>query len=567
MKQFYYSLIIIVLSTMQSCSQKSDNHQFLDPTLPYLNLTEHPIWDEPVLDHNFSDVYYKAVEQSADSVENELSTRLIESDAPLSEYKKYIETMEKMPDSEFKNQILSEFYDNMLFIEEDQMSPAVIKLYLDKFYELAQGKHKVSQFAFFTYWQNSMVSYSNIAAIDSIHKEAQKLLKICHQQQLPLGVRVSYIALAYSFMELGDYRTAADQFEKADEIAESYYPRVLGKNWKEQPVDSCELLINYDLSFSHNALCHFKSADTIWLENHLDQMDFIVKSTSEQSLRMLLYNVIANYYNMIGDNKKCEETLSQFKKYIDSKDFERRAETEGEAQYAMNYYLKALARHLLNTGNYQDVIQIVEENPKSFGKLSYLYADALYNEERIPEAALLYKELYENDEKTINGLYRYTLKAFSDNIENERQQLELVYAQLEKQRLKIIYDTIILAFTILMIIGLAFFAHRQGVMHKRLKKAYEATEHANKVKDIFLKNMTHELHTPMNAVYGFAQILADRDIPLDEKSTRMMADGIKESAEHLNNLLDNIVEVTDKLTKMETLSTAESVLEENKEKH
>ena len=78
-----------------------------------------------------------------------------------------------------------------------------------------------------------------------------------------------------------------------------------------------------------------------------------------------------------------------------------------------------------------------------------------------------------------------------------------------------------------------------------------------------MKNMTHEFHTPLNALQGFSQILADPDFPIDEESTREMAGEMVKAAEHMTRLLDNILEVTEKLSQLDHLEEVESIIKEN----
>ena len=92
-------------------------------------------------------------------------------------------------------------------------------------------------------------------------------------------------------------------------------------------------------------------------------------------------------------------------------------------------------------------------------------------------------------------------------------------------------------------------------------EAKEKAEKASHVKSIFIKNMTHEFHTPLNHIYGFAQLLSDGNIPVTPDETRQMAQAIKEGSEQLQRVLDHIIELTDKLEGQEQLSDKETKLD------
>ena len=76
---------------------------------------------------------------------------------------------------------------------------------------------------------------------------------------------------------------------------------------------------------------------------------------------------------------------------------------------------------------------------------------------------------------------------------------------------------------------------------KELEKARNRAEEANRSKSKFLSSMSHELHTPMNAVLGFAQILkSDIDASGDGNQINYV-NQILESGNHLLSLIDKVL--------------------------
>ena len=78
-----------------------------------------------------------------------------------------------------------------------------------------------------------------------------------------------------------------------------------------------------------------------------------------------------------------------------------------------------------------------------------------------------------------------------------------------------------------------------------LRRAKEEAELASRTKTEFLANMSHELRTPLNAVIGFAEILQGEVFgPLGDARYREYAADIRDSGQHLLNLINDLLDVS-----------------------
>ncbi|PUE66787.1 response regulator [Arcobacter lacus] len=75
----------------------------------------------------------------------------------------------------------------------------------------------------------------------------------------------------------------------------------------------------------------------------------------------------------------------------------------------------------------------------------------------------------------------------------------------------------------------------------KIKVAMQEAKNANKAKSIFLARMSHELRTPLNAILGFTNILQKSIKTTLEKENLNI---IKRSAEHLLNIINEILEIS-----------------------
>jgi signal transduction histidine kinase len=76
----------------------------------------------------------------------------------------------------------------------------------------------------------------------------------------------------------------------------------------------------------------------------------------------------------------------------------------------------------------------------------------------------------------------------------------------------------------------------------QLQEQNAALVAANRHKSAFLANVSHELRTPLNAIIGFAQLLIDDVIPVEEERELAYQD-ILESGNHLLTMVNNILDV------------------------
>ena len=82
----------------------------------------------------------------------------------------------------------------------------------------------------------------------------------------------------------------------------------------------------------------------------------------------------------------------------------------------------------------------------------------------------------------------------------------------------------------------------QKLAEQRLRDK-AAAEQASRAKSEFLARMSHELRTPMNAVLGFAQLLAGDPRSRLDATQRQRVDHIRSAGEHLLALIDDVLDL------------------------
>lgn len=77
-------------------------------------------------------------------------------------------------------------------------------------------------------------------------------------------------------------------------------------------------------------------------------------------------------------------------------------------------------------------------------------------------------------------------------------------------------------------------------MNRHLARAKRAAEESNRMKGIFIRNITHEINTPLNAIVGFAELAAASD-DADAAERQSYIGIIQENSGYLQKLVDDVL--------------------------
>ena len=130
--------------------------------------------------------------------------------------------------------------------------------------------------------------------------------------------------------------------------------------------------------------------------------------------------------------------------------------------------------------------------------------------------------------------------------EGKERQIVEKEAELSKQRLW----TLGIGFVIIVL-----FFHIYGMMRRRayrklnetnkqLKLANQRAEESSRMKDQFIKQISHEVRTPLNVLSGFSQVLAYTDIEIDRDELKSIRKKIVENTERITQLVDKMLDLS-----------------------
>jgi signal transduction histidine kinase len=76
---------------------------------------------------------------------------------------------------------------------------------------------------------------------------------------------------------------------------------------------------------------------------------------------------------------------------------------------------------------------------------------------------------------------------------------------------------------------------------REIRKAYQRALESDKIKTLFIQNVSHEVRTPLNVISGFAQLMADPERNLSNEECRYMSDMVVHNSNRITLMLDEVL--------------------------
>ena len=168
-----------------------------------------------------------------------------------------------------------------------------------------------------------------------------------------------------------------------------------------------------------------------------------------------------------------------------------------------------------------------------------------------------YEEAYEAHKEYTALLDSARLKSINDKLEDLEIQKRVDELVIEKKALEVDLQKsrnqlyLFLSLFILSISFAVFVAFRLWKINSLYKKlqesnrlvilASEKAQESEKMKNAFIKNMCHEVRTPLNAINGFAELVTTEDITGEEK--KEFSKIIFENCNHITSMMNSVLEI------------------------
>lgn len=339
-------------------------------------------------------------------------------------------------------------------------------------------------------------------------------------------------------------------------IFEAYkLARELSQELRERKLDS-EMYMAYNMLGHLNRYCGNKEAARRNFHQVLDMMEKAGYYESMPPIYMNLVNV------EIDDNPEEARRLIEKAAEIAAKYSPERV-FDIETRKTLTYFNSGdIPKFLEGYKKYRE--GVAEGKSSVHGRVMEVYYEAcMGNVEKAIELAE--KDLGDESGEALIQVYEMAGRwkdayqalreetAASDSINNVvlmnsmqgyRDELRIYDMERESAKARTITLSIIIALLLLLIMALCYimFSHRRHM--KQLTRAYEHALESDKMKATFIKNMSHEVRTPLNVIAGFAQVLANPDLSGDAGKRKDMAQLMLKNTRLITNHIDTMLELS-----------------------
>ena len=206
--------------------------------------------------------------------------------------------------------------------------------------------------------------------------------------------------------------------------------------------------------------------------------------------------------------------------------------------------------HDVCLGKTEEALKIAREELGEDGReaITVIYEQA----GRWKEAYKALQDLQASNDSIANVVLTNSMQGIQDEI-------KLYDAERQIARNRTIFLTAIVALLLVLLAALLYILHTRRRYVRELTHAYDRVLEADKMKATFIRNVTHEVRTPLNIISGFAQVIADPELVTDIEERKQLAAMMQKNTGLITTLIDELLELSLNETSTETVQKNDDV--------
>lgn len=356
---------------------------------------------------------------------------------------------------------------------------------------------------YYTQRCNEIVFLMNTQRIFEAYLKAQEMSKELRERGLDKEIYMAVNMMGHIHRYCGNHDAAKKAFNEVISLMEKYgyyesmppiYMNIVNVELEDDPEEALEIL---------------NKADSI-ARQYAPERVFDIES------RRLL-----SYYDM-GDMERFVEGYKAYKAGIDS----GLTTVSGRA---IDVYYQAYL------GNTDAALQLARETMGD--DADEIIINLYKNSER-------WKEAYEAQRVQMNRHDSINSIILSNNMKGIEDELLLYEVEREAASTQTKYMILTIGVLMMLLCALSYIVFIRRLHLKQLKKAYEHALESDKMKTDFIRNVSHEVRTPLNIISGFAQIIADTNIQMSAEELQNISHMVMKNTHIITNQFDELIELS-----------------------
>ena len=343
-----------------------------------------------------------------------------------------------------------------------------------------------------------------------------------------------------------DYKPAIAEAYK--QLGHIYRTKSLYDSAIESYLKSIEMVERNDLKDVDASYLYLQLAELYTLQKKFDKADEALRMSEKSILlpehiwrtRIAQANLAASQGDFARAEKQLREIREKSGGYVSENKIE---EIELSIYKGTRNYQKALDLVNRQLVTYETVKDSLGPShyfyvPMLASRAAILYEMGSYKAaaEDLSRQTALAQQKYETDNQEM-------LNEFATLFDVERLDREKIearqQAQAERLRRARLFETGLVVILVLATVFIVILTR----LNRRLARAKRAAEEGNRMKGVFIRNITHEINTPLNAIVGFAELASTA--PDDESERISYIDIIRENSGYLQKLIDDVLYISD----------------------
>lgn len=356
---------------------------------------------------------------------------------------------------------------------------------------------------YYTQRCNEIVFLMNRQKIWEAYKAARQLSKELRERGLDKEMYMAINMMGHIYRYCGNFDAAKKAFREVIALMEKYgyyesmppiYMNIVNVEMGDDPIEAIEML---------------------------NRASEIAKKYSPERVFDIETRRILSYYNL-GDTEKFEEGYKHYK--------------EGVKNGLSSVHGRTIEiYHEAYLGNIDKAIEMAHAEMGEQG------TDIITN---LYKNAGMWKEAYESLRKEKASDDSINNVILSNNMQGIQDEIRIFEMERESAKNRMIGMSAVIVLLLLLIGALTYIVISRRRHERQLKEAYEHALESDNMKTAFIRNINHEVRTPLNIISGFAQVISDPNIDMSVEERQNISQMVLKNTNLITSQFDEMIELS-----------------------